>query len=343
MNAPSLPICSLPEAALDTLMPMHLSVGADGVIRHVGPTIAKMSAPRSYVGRKLEAAFRVRRPMAYTSLADLVSRGERHLRLELEDNPQIHLKGLVVSDGCNGHLINVSFGISIVEALRVYPLTAADFSATDLTIEMLYLVEANRGAMDAWRDLSERLDTAKNAAETQAFSDTLTGVMNRRGIENAILGARARSKAYALMIVDLDYFKAVNDTMGHAAGDHVLQRVARILIEETRDTDGVGRLGGDEFVVVLDRISDRERLAAVGNRVIARLEEPIPFQDQVCRISGSIGVAISSDYANDEPDAVLEAADRALYASKNGGRGRVTLAHADGGYEIVPRPDLDAR
>lgn len=127
------------------------------------------------------------------------------------------------------------------------------------------------------------------------------------------------------MHVDLDFFKAINDTLGHPAGDHVLQQVARILVDETRDQDTVARVGGDEFVLVLEGIGDAERLDRIARRIISRLEEPIPFEGQACRISGSIGTSLSTLYPTPDPDQMMTDADLALYTSKRQGRAQHTI------------------
>jgi len=127
-------------------------------------------------------------------------------------------------------------------------------------------------------------------------------------------------REFALMHIDLDFFKAVNDTLGHAAGDHVLQNVARIMVEETRSDDTVARVGGDEFVILFDGLTDRETLVQVAERIIQKLEVPMPFGAHMCHVSASCGTVLSMSY--DAPDAVqmLADADLALYASKHAGR-----------------------
>lgn len=128
------------------------------------------------------------------------------------------------------------------------------------------------------------------------------------------------------MHLDLDFFKAVNDTLGHAAGDYVLQQAAHILVEETRDNDAVIRFGGDEFVLLFHGLTNPDRLASVAERILQRLEEPMSFNDAPCRVSGSIGIAMSDDYPAPDPLQILEDADMALYASKNAGRAQHTFA-----------------
>ena len=137
--------------------------------------------------------------------------------------------------------------------------------------------------------------------------------------------APERPAPFAVMHVDLDYFKAVNDSFGHAAGDHVLHQVAHILRQETRSGDFVARLGGDEFVVVLRECGDRVLVERIAGRILERLEAPLSFDGQDCRISASIGSTLSSHYRRLQSSRLLGDADRALYRSKHQGRGRHTI------------------
>ena len=127
------------------------------------------------------------------------------------------------------------------------------------------------------------------------------------------------------MNIDLDYFKEVNDTLGHAAGDHVLQIVAQIMVSETRKTDTVARVGGDEFTIVLPEVRNGNLMRRVGRRIIDRLEEPIAFNGQDCRISASIGTVWIGEEDQSSMEDVLSNADVALYASKHAGRSRQTV------------------
>ena len=224
-----------------------------------------------------------------------------------------------------GMIVNLSFGISIMDAVRDYSLTNADFAATDLAIEMLYLVEAKSAAMEASRRLNLSLQGAKIAAEEQAYTDTLTGLKNRRALDTVLARLIAGGYSFAVMHIDLDYFKAVNDTLGHAAGDHVLQEVARVMVDETRDSDTVARVGGDEFTVILPNIKGHATLRRVGDRIIERLEVPIPFEGETCRISASIGTVWIEAGTRADAQEILSDADIALYASKHAGRAQQTF------------------
>jgi diguanylate cyclase (GGDEF)-like protein len=165
-----------------------------------------------------------------------------------------------------------------------------------------------------------RLQGAKIAAEEQAFTDTLTGLKNRRAMDHVLGRLIATNKSFALMHLDLDFFKAVNDTMGHAAGDHVLQHIAQIMVEEVRKDDTVARVGGDEFVLIFQNIGKRETLSRIASRLIEKMEKPIPFGGQDCKVSASIGIVLSSDYDAPTAAELLTDADEALYASKRRGR-----------------------
>ncbi|MBA83953.1 diguanylate cyclase domain-containing protein [Thalassobius sp. S69A] len=306
------------ENLLDTLCPMHLVLGADGVIQHAGPTLCKLRPKQEIAGMALFDLLELTRPRLSDFEKILPRQGEK-LHLQFRDAPQTALKGVLVK--CGPLLVlDLSFGISVLDSVRDYDLTNADFSATDLIIEMLYLIEAKSAAMEASRKLNMRLQGAKIAAEEQAFTDTLTGLKNRRAMDHILARLIGSGQVFALMHLDLDFFKAVNDTMGHAAGDHVLQRVAQIMVEEVRKDDTVARVGGDEFVLIMNGIQNRETLSRIAARLIERLEHPIPFGGEECRISASIGIVLSVDYMPPTAQQLLEDADEALYASKRRGR-----------------------
>lgn len=315
---------------LDVLCPMHVMINGTGHITHVGATLRKLCPDLDWIGARFLEVFALKRPRAVTSITNLRDSAGIKLHLQLRDTPATELKGVAVRFGEAGALIvNLSFGISVVAGVQDYDLTHADFAPTDLATEMLYLVEAKSTAMEAWRKLNLRLQGAMIAAEEQAFTDTLTGLKNRRAIDHVLTRAIERGTQFALMQLDLDFFKLVNDTLGHAAGDHVLQTVARIMVDETRTEDTVARLGGDEFVIVLPDVQDVSALRRIGSRLIQRLEEPMPFDDQDCCISASIGTVFYEPGSGADMRSLLEDVDVALYASKHAGRGRQTFYNAD--------------
>lgn len=311
---------------LETLCPMFVLVNEDGRITRVGPTLQKLRPDQPMAGKEFLEVFELVRPRTVTSLSALMSLVGTKLHLKLHHTPRTALKGLIapLPQG-KGAVINLSFGISILDAVRDYSLTSADFSGTDLAIELLYLVEAKSAAMEASRSLNLRLQGAMLAAEEQAFTDMLTGLKNRRAMDVFLGHLISGNSPFALMHLDLDFFKSVNDQYGHASGDFVLQQAAHIMVEETRNDDTVARIGGDEFVIIFKGLSDEGVLAAIAERLIERLQQPMIFENNSCQISASIGTALSTQFTPPKAAEILNAADLALYEAKRKGRSRHCL------------------
>ena len=152
-------------------------------------------------------------------------------------------------------------------------------------MEMLYLVEAKSAAMEASRHLNQRLQSARVAAEEQAFTDTLTGLKNHRIMDHVLERVERAGTKFALMHIDLDFFQAINDSLGHAAGDYVLQVAAGAMVDETRSDDTVAWMGWDQFVILFRELTDKRTLGSIERRLIARIEEPVMFNSQACAIS----------------------------------------------------------
>ena len=321
---------SLATDRRDELLPLHLRLAGDGTILHAGPTLQKLRPGRDLVGQNLFAVFDLRRPQGAGDMAALADGRSHRLQVQFHEPPRTAFKGLLVPDARGREfLLNLSFGISLIEAIRDYDLSSADFAHTDLAVEMLYLIEAKTAILDEWRGLNARLQSAKLEAETQALTDTLTGLRNRRALDLVLHQLCELRQPFGLIHLDLDFFKQVNDTLGHAAGDHVLQVAAQAMVDATRAEDTLVRAGGDEFLLILPGLVDSRKLTDLSLRLIRRLQQPIPFGADLCRISGSVGIAISTGAANATPQALLKQADRALYASKNRGRGCATVFTPD--------------
>ncbi|WP_417243027.1 diguanylate cyclase domain-containing protein [Celeribacter sp.] len=305
--------------AADVFMPMNLAFNSAGIIVHAGPTLKKLRPNTVLIGQKVSDLFSIR-DNGRGEMSEVVPLNTK-LYLSFKSGPATALKGMALKvPEEDMYLLNLSFGMSVVEAVGAYGLSDADFAHTDMVIEMLYLVEAKSAILEEIKQLNARLQGAKSQAEEQALTDVLTGLKNRRAMDH-VLARLLRGRApFALMHLDLDYFKTVNDTHGHAAGDAVLTRVAEILREETRDDDLVARVGGDEFILVFSQMVDHARLLRTAYRIIARLEEPIEHQGITCSISGSVGITTSDLYLAPDAERMIHDADLALYASKHAGR-----------------------
>lgn len=318
---------TLTGAVLDRLMPMHLRLDPAGRIEGAGPTVRRLVGAPGAVGRPFFTLFQVRRPAGIGDIGSLRAAAGERLRLQLAAPPGTVLRGIALplADGAR-LIVNLSFGIALAEAVQDHGLTEQDFAPTELAMELLYLLEAKTLVTGELLRLTERLQGARAAAEERALTDTLTGLRNRRAMDAVLAQLIAAGRPFALMHLDLDWFKAVNDTHGHAAGDHVLAEVARVLRGATREGDTIARVGGDEFVAILPGLTDRATLDRIAARIIARLAQPILFEGKECRVSASIGMVLSTAYDRPEPERMLSDADRALYDSKHAGRGRATLA-----------------
>ena len=167
---------------------------------------------------------------------------------------------------------------------------------------------------------------AEERIQRVAHHDSLTGLPNRLlfndRLNQAISLAKRDSRQFALLYLDLDKFKAVNDTLGHTAGDELLQAVAARIRREVRESDTVARVGGDEFTVILPGIAKREEAETVARKIIAALVAPFQLdsQKQSVDIGTSIGIALYPSDAQDA-DALIKAADAAMYGAKQVGRG----------------------
>lgn len=176
-------------------------------------------------------------------------------------------------------------------------------------------------------DVSER-KKLEERLENLAHYDALTGLPNRMllqdRMEQAIAIAERQRQHFALLFIDLDGFKPVNDTFGHAFGDEVLKMVAQRLNMTIRGMDTAARLGGDEFVVVLTDIGGNENAARVAEKLLTSISEPYEIAGETVSLSASIGVSI---YPNDEMVAqeLLRTADEAMYSAKRDGKQRVTF------------------
>ncbi len=177
------------------------------------------------------------------------------------------------------------------------------------------------------QDITKR-EEAEAIIRNLAYYDPLTQLANRRllaeRLKQSISSSRRENKKFAVMMMDLDKFKAVNDTLGHAAGDELLQQVAQRIKTHLREYDTVARLGGDEFVVALEDIHCPKDVARVANTLIKTLTEPfILTQSDNVQIGTSIGISFFPQHGEDA-DELIDKADAALYQAKHNGRGCFT-------------------
>ena len=159
--------------------------------------------------------------------------------------------------------------------------------------------------------------------EHLAFHDPLTGLPNRRSVmtrmPQMVALAERQARKLAVLFIDLDGFKRVNDSHGHKLGDQLLQQVAKRLSEEVRQSDLVGRIGGDEFLLLITDCQDQASIGAIAQKIIHKLSEPYFVEGVEMHIGASIGIAMFPEHAM-EMDTLIALADAAMYAIKRSGR-----------------------
>ncbi len=308
--------------ALDLLMPMHLRIDRRGRISGAGRALRALAGGRNLEGADFFVRFEVLRPGRLRSADDLHAAAGAPLVIALDAPRRVQLRGHLVRGAEGDAVLNLALALSDLPDLGGADLTAQDFAPTDPTVDMLYLLEAKDLAFSETHRLIARLQGDKSRAEEAAMTDALTGLRNRRALEFVLARLVRERTPFALCHIDLDYFKTINDTLGHAAGDTVLQHVAERLIGIVRASDTVARVGGDEFVLVFPDLVELDRLTYIADRIVSGLEEPVSHEGKLCRISASVGITVSTAYEMPEPEQMIADADEALYRSKVEGRAR---------------------
>lgn len=311
--------------ALSRLMPMYLVLDDAGVIRSCGQTLTRLLGRGDVAGQVFSDLFQLRHGPAVAGLTDLLAARGR-LQIDCRGRADLSFRGVAVPAG-GDVLINLSFGIAVVDAVRHHALTEADFAPTDLTVELLYLYESKTAVLEELRALNNRLHGDKVIAEEQALTDPLTGLRNRRALDLVLNGARGGSMA--VVHLDLDRFKEVNDALGHAAGDHLLAEVGRRLLAHSRREDFIARIGGDEFVILMSGMEREDvALTRVATLLVA-LGEAVDWRGIGISVGASAGLILTAMAPGLSGPDLLARADAALYAAKRAGRGQAVLWHPD--------------
>jgi diguanylate cyclase (GGDEF)-like protein/PAS domain S-box-containing protein len=209
-----------------------------------------------------------------------------------------------------------------------YPALRKDGSRFELEFAVSRMDEGRTPQLVVvFRDITER-KAAEQRLTQLALHDALTGLPNRasfeRRVEEALPRRRRGAGQLALLVMDLDRFKSINDSLGHAAGDQLLIAFARRLHGALRENDLVARLGGDEFTIVAESLGNAADAAAIAEKVLAAMREPFTIENLALVVTTSIGVALYRD--GDTAKTLMKRADTALYEAKDAGRARYRLA-----------------
>ncbi|MGZ5442585.1 MAG: putative bifunctional diguanylate cyclase/phosphodiesterase [Thermoanaerobaculia bacterium] len=211
------------------------------------------------------------------------------------------------------------------------------------TYKNLLFNQSVRAIVVNYRDVTER-KLSEETLQQLAYRDTLTDLPNRflfhDRLEQAIEQARRRNAGVAVMYVDLDRFKVVNDTLGHTIGDRLLKVVSRRLRDVLRADDTIARLGGDEFAVILPEMSRAEDAGIVGRKLIGALRDPIVVEGHELHVTASAGISLFPSDGTDV-ETLLKHADAALYRSKDMGRNTVQLFASSMNRRYTERLELE--
>jgi diguanylate cyclase (GGDEF)-like protein len=239
---------------------------------------------------------------------------------------------------------------SAVANLRNIEAQASAISAGDLDNEVLHIPQPGplgqvvHGSVEAIIEAIHDRDVARTDLDYRTAHDSLTGLINRAQAlataERSLHRAQRAGAMTAVMFVDLDHFKAVNDTFGHDAGDAVLLTCAHRMMSVVRGGDMVARIGGDEFLILLEDVAGSADAVALAERVVAVLAEPIATAERDVHVGASVGLAVSADGCVDV-ERLLGEAEVAADRAKQSGRGRVGIFDDALRAELAERAELD--
>ena len=254
-----------------------------------------------------------------------------HYDLILLDLQMPGMDGFQVMEGLKEIETDGYVPILVITAQPGHKLRALNAGAKDFISKPFDLMEAKTRIhnMLEVRLLYKQLEQYSRALESMALHDALTGLPNRRLLMDrlslAIAHARRNTSAMAVMFLDLDGFKQINDTLGHDAGDTLLSMVADRLVAAVREEDTVARMGGDEFVIGLWELSHADDVAQLVSKVIQAVSQPYRIQGRDVRITTSVGVSIYPLHG-EAGETLMKRADQALYEAKRAGKNDYRIA-----------------
>ncbi|MGX1498301.1 diguanylate cyclase (GGDEF)-like protein [Labrenzia sp. MBR-25] len=307
--------------AIDMLFPMHVVLDDRGRIGGLGPTLERVLGT-GVLEADLFDVFTVERPRNVRSMADIRERlgTKLVLRAHLQDGAPIQFRGFALAVADEERIfLDLSFGLHLSQVVERFGLTEADFKPNDFSIDLFYSFEAQRTLLEDSQKMASALKAAKIEAEKKASQDPLTEIANRGALHRRledVLHLPDRGQMFALLHIDLDEFKSINDNFGHSAGDMILLQTAEAMTSFCGPNDLPARLGGDEFALFLAEPPDKEELHAMALLLLTAIAMPIRYNGHSCQVTASIGVVLFHPGQVQNADRLIAHSDIALYDAK---------------------------
>lgn len=319
----SAPLFEFTQDALNRLLPLHLIVTAQGTITNVGPTLARIFGDR-ITDAALFDVFTVLKPRNLRRIEDLFDRvGEKlALSAQPDDGDPVQFRCFATPLGADRLIIDFSFGANMADALSRFQLSGRDFKPNDLSVDLVYTFETQRTLLEDSQKMAAALMAAKEQAEHKAYIDSVTGLANRWALHRAlrdILQGPEDQGDFALLHIDLDRFKTINDCFGHAAGDAVLQHTGMAIKTYAKAADLPVRVGGDEFALIVTDAPGDLALIRLAEDLRDAISTPIRFEATLCQVGASIGILRFRPDATMNSDILVHNSDIALYHAKETG------------------------
>jgi len=319
----------LPEV-LQRVLPFYVLLDDDGVVRSVGLALLKIAGASGMLGRPVSEALRIVKPRRLDPAKAMKDGFGVRLTIDIPGligTGSSSMFGMAFPVDCAGGphvLIAMTPGVNARSFVLDRGLKLSDFGPADGSADILPLLAMQADMLEDSKMKSARLSAARDNAERLANHDMLTGLPNRRALMNQLTRALAGGPV-AVAHVDLDKFKEINDTYGHAAGDAALKHTAAAMQEVFGEGALCGRLGGDEFVGLIEGAWSDDALIDLAHQVIARIALPFRFKDEALTVGASVGLATAAPHGGFTADSILHNADLALYEVKRAGRRKAVL------------------
>ncbi|MEQ1690760.1 MAG: sensor domain-containing diguanylate cyclase [Gemmatimonas sp.] len=283
--------------------------------------------------------------MSGSSLQDVMATGRPRILNDLEryatEHPKSHSTQLVIREGIRSSLtcpliaLGKPIGFLFFSSRQPHQYATVHTDAFDRLAGLISAVVEKGALYEQLSTANAALREARDALQIEATHDALTGMLNRRAVlaflANMLAMARRRDRSGAVILVDIDHFKRINDTHGHPAGDAVLREVAQRIAAKLRAGDSAGRYGGEEFLICLDDCTHTGAMQCAERLLSAIHDTPVTIPGGEVRVTMSVGLVHRSHLRGENAEHLIQQADHALYDAKGSGRDRIVEALSEPG------------